>query len=128
MAAGARSLTSRLSGRGSVSISRRRRSSGRPIPKRGRVKIGIVVGLAHSVASIFSLASHRGSTTAARASMNSAARIVSQRISKLPIPKRGQVKVAIVLGLSHTLAALRSRSGGCHRTASYFPNLSQQSC
>ncbi|KAG2685295.1 hypothetical protein I3760_10G118800 [Carya illinoinensis] len=29
--------------------------SGRPIPKRGRVKLGIVVGLAHSVASIFSL-------------------------------------------------------------------------
>ncbi|GAB4826890.1 hypothetical protein Ancab_033768 [Ancistrocladus abbreviatus] len=43
-----------------------------------------------------------------RASMNSAARIVSQRISKLSIPKRGQVKVAIVLGLSHTLAALCS--------------------
>ncbi|KAG6642713.1 hypothetical protein CIPAW_09G159600 [Carya illinoinensis] len=28
--------------------------SGRPIPKRGQVKLGIVVGLAHSVASIFS--------------------------------------------------------------------------
>ncbi|KDP20906.1 hypothetical protein JCGZ_21377 [Jatropha curcas] len=26
---------------------------GRPIPKRGQVKVGIVVGLAHSVASIF---------------------------------------------------------------------------
>ncbi|KAG2685296.1 hypothetical protein I3760_10G118900 [Carya illinoinensis] len=31
------------------------RFSGRPIPKRGRVKLGIVVGLAHSFASIFSL-------------------------------------------------------------------------
>ncbi|EEF40912.1 conserved hypothetical protein [Ricinus communis] len=31
-----------------------RRLSGRPIPKRGQVKVGIVVGLAHSVASIFS--------------------------------------------------------------------------
>ncbi|XP_022977341.1 uncharacterized protein LOC111477692 [Cucurbita maxima] len=30
------------------------RSSGRPIPKRGQVKLGIMVGLAHSVASIFS--------------------------------------------------------------------------
>ncbi|KAG2689814.1 hypothetical protein I3760_09G157300 [Carya illinoinensis] len=31
------------------------RLSGRPIPKRGQVKLGIVVGLAHSVTSIFSL-------------------------------------------------------------------------
>ncbi|OIW20638.1 hypothetical protein TanjilG_18576 [Lupinus angustifolius] len=31
-----------------------RRCSGRPIPKRGQVKVGIVVGLANSVASIFS--------------------------------------------------------------------------
>ncbi|KAK7400495.1 hypothetical protein VNO78_11703 [Psophocarpus tetragonolobus] len=31
-----------------------RRFSGRPIPKRGQVKVGIVVGLANSVASIFS--------------------------------------------------------------------------
>ncbi|KAL6282247.1 hypothetical protein ACE6H2_013176 [Prunus campanulata] len=30
-----------------------RRLSGRPIPKRGQVKMGIVVGLANSVASIF---------------------------------------------------------------------------
>ncbi|KAK3431574.1 hypothetical protein EUGRSUZ_E03373 [Eucalyptus grandis] len=30
------------------------RISSRPIPKRGQVKVGIVVGLAHSVASIFS--------------------------------------------------------------------------
>ncbi|GMN50885.1 hypothetical protein TIFTF001_020046 [Ficus carica] len=30
------------------------RSPSRPIPKRGQVKVGIVVGLAHSVASIFS--------------------------------------------------------------------------
>ena len=29
------------------------RFSRRPIPKRGQVKMGIVVGLAHSVASIF---------------------------------------------------------------------------
>ncbi|KAI3434055.1 uncharacterized protein J3R85_006843 [Psidium guajava] len=32
-----------------------RRISSRPIPKRGQVKVGIVVGLAHSFASIFSL-------------------------------------------------------------------------
>ncbi|OAY26324.1 hypothetical protein MANES_16G038800v8 [Manihot esculenta] len=36
-----------------------RSSSGRPIPKRGQVKVAIVVGLAHSVASIFSLNSRR---------------------------------------------------------------------
>ena len=30
------------------------RSPGRPIPRRGQVKVGIVVGLAHSVVSIFS--------------------------------------------------------------------------
>ncbi|KAE9597138.1 hypothetical protein Lalb_Chr16g0383441 [Lupinus albus] len=30
------------------------RCSGRPIPKRGQVKVGIVVGLANSVVSIFS--------------------------------------------------------------------------
>uniref|UniRef100_F6GYY0 Uncharacterized protein n=1 Tax=Vitis vinifera TaxID=29760 RepID=F6GYY0_VITVI len=35
------------------------RFSGRPIPKRGQVKVGIVVGLAHSVASIFSLGGRR---------------------------------------------------------------------
>jgi hypothetical protein len=29
-------------------------NSSRPIPKRGQVKVGIVVGLANSVASIFS--------------------------------------------------------------------------
>jgi len=33
------------------------RLSGRLIPKRGQVKLGIVVGLAHSFASIFSLSS-----------------------------------------------------------------------
>ncbi|KAF7847536.1 hypothetical protein BT93_L2862 [Corymbia citriodora subsp. variegata] len=32
-----------------------RRISSRPIPKRGQVKVGIVVGLAHSFASIFSI-------------------------------------------------------------------------
>ncbi|KAG2689813.1 hypothetical protein I3760_09G157200 [Carya illinoinensis] len=31
------------------------RLSGRPVPKRGQVKLGIVMGLAHSVTSIFSL-------------------------------------------------------------------------
>ncbi|KAF7803528.1 Retrovirus-related Pol polyprotein from transposon RE1 [Senna tora] len=35
-------------------ISLNRRYSGRPIPRRGQVKLGIVVGLANSVASIFS--------------------------------------------------------------------------
>ncbi|OIW10417.1 hypothetical protein TanjilG_24977 [Lupinus angustifolius] len=30
-----------------------RRCLGRPIPKRGQVKVGIVLGLANSVASIF---------------------------------------------------------------------------
>ncbi|KAL3740198.1 hypothetical protein ACJRO7_021469 [Eucalyptus globulus] len=32
-----------------------RRISSRPIPKRGQVKMGIVLGLAHSFTSIFSL-------------------------------------------------------------------------
>ncbi|KAG4960513.1 hypothetical protein AAZX31_13G227800 [Glycine max] len=31
-----------------------RRFSGRPIPKRGQVKVAIVLGLAHSLAAIFS--------------------------------------------------------------------------
>ncbi|CBI18596.3 unnamed protein product, partial [Vitis vinifera] len=31
-----------------------KRHSGRPLPKRGQVKVGIVVGIAHSFASIFS--------------------------------------------------------------------------
>lgn len=35
------------------------RASGRPIPKRGQVKLGIMVGLAHSVASIFSPTTRR---------------------------------------------------------------------
>ncbi|XVE87960.1 hypothetical protein DITRI_Ditri19aG0030200 [Diplodiscus trichospermus] len=35
------------------------RIAGRPIPKRGQVKIAIVLGLAHSFASIFSLSSSR---------------------------------------------------------------------
>ncbi|KAL2343974.1 hypothetical protein Fmac_005259 [Flemingia macrophylla] len=39
--------------KGGRSISRR------PIPKRGQVKVGIVVGLANSVASIFSRNRHR---------------------------------------------------------------------
>ncbi|KAK7362923.1 hypothetical protein VNO77_05048 [Canavalia gladiata] len=37
-----------------------RRCSGRPIPKRGQVKVGIVVGLANSFASIFSRPRARG--------------------------------------------------------------------
>ncbi|CAL0313945.1 unnamed protein product [Lupinus luteus] len=49
----------RKSARGSGMMNGGRRSipmrcSGRPIPKRGQVKVGIVVGLANSVASIFS--------------------------------------------------------------------------
>uniref|UniRef100_F6GYY2 Uncharacterized protein n=1 Tax=Vitis vinifera TaxID=29760 RepID=F6GYY2_VITVI len=35
------------------------RLSGRPIPKRGQVKMGIVVGFAQSVASIFTLSGRR---------------------------------------------------------------------
>ncbi|KAL1365071.1 hypothetical protein HN51_013175 [Arachis hypogaea] len=41
----------------------RRRLSGRPIPKRGQVKMGIVVGLANSVASIFSRTSNSARST-----------------------------------------------------------------
>ncbi|KAI3434056.1 uncharacterized protein J3R85_006846 [Psidium guajava] len=44
------SRSSKIDGRGMS-----RRISSRPIPKRGQVKVGIVVGLAHSFASIFSL-------------------------------------------------------------------------
>ncbi|GAB4831280.1 hypothetical protein Ancab_005293, partial [Ancistrocladus abbreviatus] len=54
------------SGKSTVS---RRRNSGRPIPKRGQVKMGIVVGIAQSVASIFSRSgrgSHRASAAAER--------------------------------------------------------------
>lgn len=36
-----------------------KRHSGRPLPKRGQVKVGIVVGIAHSFASIFSPRSWR---------------------------------------------------------------------
>ncbi|KAA0052718.1 hypothetical protein E6C27_scaffold120G003310 [Cucumis melo var. makuwa] len=35
------------------------RASARPIPKRGQVKLGIMVGLAHTVASIFSPTTRR---------------------------------------------------------------------
>ncbi|XXG59748.1 hypothetical protein AAC387_Pa04g1776 [Persea americana] len=34
---------------------RHERKSGRPIPRRGQVKAAIVIGLAHSFASIFSI-------------------------------------------------------------------------
>ncbi|KAF8029816.1 hypothetical protein BT93_E2289 [Corymbia citriodora subsp. variegata] len=37
-----------------------RRVSSRPIPRRGQVKVAIVVGLAHSFASIFSLSLRNG--------------------------------------------------------------------
>uniref|UniRef100_F6GYY1 Uncharacterized protein n=1 Tax=Vitis vinifera TaxID=29760 RepID=F6GYY1_VITVI len=39
------------------------RFSGRPIPKRGQVKVAIAVGFAHSVASIFSLGGRRTGLT-----------------------------------------------------------------
>ncbi|CAN1165978.1 hypothetical protein LINPERPRIM_LOCUS34041 [Linum perenne] len=39
---------------GGVSMRRRRVFSRRPIPKRGKVKVAIVTGIAHSLASIFS--------------------------------------------------------------------------
>ncbi|TYJ30560.1 hypothetical protein E1A91_A06G138700v1 [Gossypium mustelinum] len=35
------------------------RTAGRPIPRRSKVKVAILVGIAHSVASIFSLSSRR---------------------------------------------------------------------
>ncbi|KAF9587938.1 hypothetical protein IFM89_006263 [Coptis chinensis] len=38
------------------------RISGRPIPKRGQVKAGIAIGLAHSLSAIFSLNSRRSSS------------------------------------------------------------------
>lgn len=41
--------------------------TGRPLPKRGQVKVAILVGLAHSVASIFSH-SHRNCPASASAS------------------------------------------------------------
>ncbi|KAE7995591.1 hypothetical protein FH972_000371 [Carpinus fangiana] len=37
-----------------------RRFSGRPIPKRGKVKVAIVLGLVHSVSSIFSQSGRAG--------------------------------------------------------------------
>uniref|UniRef100_A0A3Q7F470 Uncharacterized protein n=1 Tax=Solanum lycopersicum TaxID=4081 RepID=A0A3Q7F470_SOLLC len=48
--AGARKETMMMNG-GSIS---RREEYGRPIPKRGQVKMTIVLGLAHSLTSIFS--------------------------------------------------------------------------
>ncbi|CAL5213420.1 unnamed protein product [Lathyrus oleraceus] len=54
---GARSNNGMMNGGGRRSISQRR-----PVPKRGQVKVGIVVGLANSVASIFS----RGRTSSPR--------------------------------------------------------------
>ncbi|KAE9613515.1 hypothetical protein Lalb_Chr05g0218241 [Lupinus albus] len=50
--AGARSNGMMMNGGRRRSIPRR--CSWRPIPKRGQVKVGIMVGLANSVASIFS--------------------------------------------------------------------------
>ena len=39
------------------------RIAGRPIPKRGQVKVAMLVGIAHSFASIFSLGSRRAATS-----------------------------------------------------------------
>ncbi|CAN4083981.1 unnamed protein product [Withania somnifera] len=39
---------------GGNNMSRRDEEYGRPIPKRGQVKVTIVLGLAHSLSSIFS--------------------------------------------------------------------------
>ncbi|CAL1372709.1 unnamed protein product [Linum trigynum] len=48
-------------GGSNASSSRRRmRLSRRPIPKRGQVKVAIVTGLAHSIASIFSFRRRAG--------------------------------------------------------------------
>ncbi|PRQ28789.1 hypothetical protein RchiOBHm_Chr5g0006791 [Rosa chinensis] len=49
------STATATSGRGMMNAGdfSRRFPSGRPVPKRGQVKMGIVVGLANSVASIF---------------------------------------------------------------------------
>ncbi|PRQ28790.1 hypothetical protein RchiOBHm_Chr5g0006801 [Rosa chinensis] len=50
-----RSTATTTSGRAVMNASdfSRRFPAGRPIPKRGQVKMGIVVGLANSVASVF---------------------------------------------------------------------------
>ncbi|GAB4831279.1 hypothetical protein Ancab_005292, partial [Ancistrocladus abbreviatus] len=52
---------------GNSTVSRRRNPGRRPIPKRGQVKIGIVVGIAQSVASIFSLSGSGGHRASAAA-------------------------------------------------------------
>ncbi|KAL4333696.1 hypothetical protein GQ457_07G028840 [Hibiscus cannabinus] len=40
-----------------------RRIAGRPIPRRGQVKVAILLGIAHSVASIFSPTSRRAAAS-----------------------------------------------------------------
>ncbi|XVF25877.1 hypothetical protein REPUB_Repub13aG0251700 [Reevesia pubescens] len=45
-------------------------------------------------------------------------RIYSQRIAGRPIPKRGQVKLAIVLGLAHSFVSIFSRSSSRRAAAS----------
>ncbi|XVE51267.1 hypothetical protein DITRI_Ditri02bG0026300 [Diplodiscus trichospermus] len=123
------------------------RIAGRPIPKRGQVKLAIVLGLAHSFASIFSRSSSRSTAAfsfrnfpflfclpnptlnsdtktlsvlhhsniklseeedmaGSRRAMINGGIYSSQRIAGRPIPKRGQVKLAIVLGLAHSFASV----------------------
>ncbi|KAK2969865.1 hypothetical protein RJ640_030174 [Escallonia rubra] len=99
---GARKFEMSINGR--MSLSRRVRSS-RPIPRRGQVKVAIVVGLAHSFASIFSFSAQMAAG-ARRTGMRDGD--LSKKLRWRPIPLRGQVKVGIVLGLAHTLAAISS--------------------
>ncbi|KAF9672289.1 hypothetical protein SADUNF_Sadunf11G0025900 [Salix dunnii] len=103
---------------------------GRLIPKRGQVKLGIVLGLAHTVASIFSPRKKFGVQLdlfqrKKERTMEGARRLmilnggkVSRGFASRPIPKRGQLKVAIVLGLAHCFASFfshsTSRRAACH--------------
>nr|DAD23007.1 TPA_asm: hypothetical protein HUJ06_024470 [Nelumbo nucifera] len=48
-----------MAGAGRTMMNSSQRFSSRPIPKRGQVKVGIVVGLAHSFAALFSLSNRR---------------------------------------------------------------------
>ncbi|KAF7150279.1 hypothetical protein RHSIM_Rhsim02G0120600 [Rhododendron simsii] len=96
---------------------RSRLSCGRPIPRRGQVKVAIVLGLAHSFASLFSfkMADGRREMIGGGANSMGSRRSTSGRL----IPRRGLVKAAIVVGVANSLASLFSSK---NMTSSQIPD------
>ncbi|KAI4296641.1 hypothetical protein L6164_036585 [Bauhinia variegata] len=104
--------------------------SSRPIPWRGQVKMGIVVGLANSFASIFSLSSsavdellslseetafvanREKRTTATMRTTARRGEIHGGSYGRL-IPKRGRVMLGILAGILHTLSSVFSVTARC---------------